>query len=72
MTTKATTEPRWLKVKQVAQELQMSESSIYRLISDKQIPCRWIGGRVRIHRDFIENGSDWAEMARTDTIFPRK
>ena len=48
------TEPVWLKVGQVAKALQLSESSVYRMVRSGEIPVRWVGGRVRIHRNFIE------------------
>ena len=48
------TEPVWLKVAQVATALQLSESSVYRMVRSGEIPVRWVGGRVRIHRNFIE------------------
>ena len=63
-------EPVWLKVGQVAQELQLSESSIYRMVTNKELPARWIGGRVCIHKSFIDEIPIEAE--RTTTIFPQK
>ena len=61
-------DPVWLKVSQVAQALQLSESSIYRMVRSGEIPVRWVGGRVRIHRNFIEE-EEWVKEERTTTIF---
>ena len=62
-------EPVWLKVGQVAQQMQLSESSIYRMVSNKELPVRWLGGRIRIHKSFIDNTPGEA-TERTTTIFP--
>ena len=64
-------EPVWLKVAQVAQAMQLSESSIYRMVRSGEIPVRWVGGRVRIHRNFIEEDA-WVQSERTTTIFPQQ
>ena len=65
------TEPVWLKVGQVAKALQLSESSVYRMVRSGEIPVRWVGGRVRIHRNFIEEEA-WIKNERTTTIFPQQ
>jgi len=65
------TPPIWLKVGQVAQTMQLSESSVYRMIRSGEIPVRWVGGRVRIHRSYIEDPK-WFISKRTTTIFPQK
>jgi len=65
------TPPVWLKVAQVAQMMQLSESSVYRMVRSGEIPVRWVGGRVRIHRSYIE-GQQWVSSERTTTIFPQK
>ena len=65
------TEPVWLKVGQVAKALQLSESSVYRMVRSGEIPVRWVGGRVRIHRNFIEEEA-WIQQERTTTIFPQQ
>ena len=65
------TEPVWLKVAQVATALQLSESSGYRMVRSGEIPVRWGGGRVRIHRNFIEEEA-WIKNERTTTIFPQQ
>jgi len=64
-------EPVWLKAAQVAQAMQLSESSIYRMVRSGEIPVRWVGGRVRIHRNFIEE-EEWVKEERTTTIFPQQ
>ena len=63
-------EPVWLKVSQVADRMQLSESSIRRMIKTQKIPHRWVGGAIRIHRDFIEEEA-WVSSERTTTIFPQ-
>ena len=65
------TPPIWLKVGQVAQMMQLSESSVYRMVRSGEIPVRWVGGRVRIHRSYIED-QKWVSSERTTTIFPQK
>ena len=65
------TPPVWLKVGQVAQMMQLSESSVYRMVRSGEIPVCWVGGRVRIHRSYIED-QKWVSSERTTTIFPQK
>ena len=66
---KTTSEPVWLKVSQVADKMQLSESSIRRMIKNNEIPHRWVGGAIRI-RDFIEEEA-WVSNQRTTPIFPQ-
>lgn len=59
--------PLWLKPEQVAKHLQVSHQTIYNMVHNKQIPHRWLGGRIRIPRSVLEEGSDCFDATRTRT-----
>ena len=46
--------PLWLTPVQVAKHLQVSQQTIYNMVHAKQLPHRWIGGRIRIPRSVLE------------------
>lgn len=46
--------PRFLTVEQVAQELSLSKSHVYRQVEAGEIPHKRIGRAVRIPRSYIE------------------
>ena len=50
-----------LKLKEVADMLQVSEKTIYRWVKDGKIPCYRINHQYRFHRDEI---SKWAHLNR--------
>lgn len=46
-------EKKFLKVKEVAEMLAVSESLIYSKVEKSLIPCKRLGGRILIPYDFI-------------------
>ena len=45
----------WLKLKQAAEYLQMHYQTMWKLIKDKKIPAKKMGGTWRVKREDLEN-----------------
>ena len=46
--------PEWMTTKQVAEYLQVSESSIYRWVGEGRLPAYRIGGARRFKREDVD------------------
>ena len=59
--------PLWLTPVQVAKHLQVSQQTIYNMVHAKQLPHRWIGGRIRIPRSVLEEDAECLDATRSRT-----
>jgi len=59
--------PLWLTPVQVAKHLQVSQQTIYNMVHAKQLPHRWIGGRIRIPRSVLQEDAECLDETRSRT-----
>ena len=59
--------PLWLTPAQVAKHLQVSQNTIYNMVHAKQLPHRWIGGRIRIPRSVLQEDAECLDVTRSRT-----
>ena len=60
----ATTQSRWMTLRQVAEYLQLSKDMIYRLAQSGRIPASKVGSRWRFRQERIDC---WMEDMAVDT-----
>ena len=59
--------PIWLKPDQVAAHLQVSQQTIYNMCQADQLPHRWLGGRIQISRNALEEETSCLDATRSRT-----
>ena len=59
--------PLWLTPVQVAKHLQVSQQTIYNMVHAKQLPHRWIGGRIRSPRSVLQEDAECLDATRSRT-----
>jgi len=60
---------KWLTLEQIAEYLQMSTSSIYKMAQDRKIPAYKVGRQWRFKKEIIDQ---WVEKGRLPKIREKK